>query len=356
MADGAFDYLGKADPMTAAKDEWPTGRTFEVDGNTFRVGDKVWHFNSKELLDVVGGLAPAKWDKHKEKYVACSAQQAELDLFLWVTLRTANGKTFSESADNIGTEIECDDDFRPPMDFLSYDEMVAIPEPDMLVEGLLQCGTSALMFGKSNAYKSFIGIDVACSVATLDNWHGHKIAKRGHVLYVATEGSMGVAKQRIPGWMASHGIEPADRNRIMLHREEIAIDDQGAIDRLIESCANYAARRRMQAGEAVYWGQENNPKGSFDLIVVDIFGASMNGPETSDETARAWVRNVNRIMREVGCTGHFDRMVKEGVLPSPRDLLGVKVWLRQELDDALFALVCIGDEGGGNTCDSAFGM
>ncbi len=53
---------------------------------------------------------------------------------------------------------------------------------------------------------------------------------------------------------------------------------------------------------------------------------------------------------------HFDRMVREGVLPSPRDLKGIKVWLRAELDDALFALPEIGTDGGGNTCDAAFGL
>ncbi len=54
--------------------------------------------------------------------------------------------------------------------------------------------------------------------------------------------------------------------------------------------------------------------------------------------------------------GHFDCMVKEGVLPAPRDQGGVKTWLRQELDEALFSLPTIGDEGGGNTCDEAFGL
>lgn len=53
-------------------------------------------------------------------------------------------------------------------------------------------------------------------------------------------------------------------------------------------------------------------------------------------------------------SGHFDRMVKDGVLPAPRDARGVKVWLRQELDDALFGLSTIGDEGGGNSCDALF--
>jgi predicted DNA-binding transcriptional regulator AlpA len=52
--------------------------------------------------------------------------------------------------------------------------------------------------------------------------------------------------------------------------------------------------------------------------------------------------------------GHFDKMVREGFLPPPRDLCGMRVWLRGELDDALFALPYIGGEIGGNTCDTLF--
>ena len=53
--------------------------------------------------------------------------------------------------------------------------------------------------------------------------------------------------------------------------------------------------------------------------------------------------------------GHFDRMVKEGVLPPARDLSGVKIWLRQELDEALYALNGPETEGV-NSCDSVFGI
>lgn len=53
--------------------------------------------------------------------------------------------------------------------------------------------------------------------------------------------------------------------------------------------------------------------------------------------------------------GHFDRMVREGILPSPRHLGGVQIWLRQELDAALFALV-EKQLVGGTSCDAAFGL
>lgn len=54
--------------------------------------------------------------------------------------------------------------------------------------------------------------------------------------------------------------------------------------------------------------------------------------------------------------GHFDRMVSEGVLPEPRNLGGVKVWLRQEMDDALFALNDSAGQQGRASCDAAFNM
>jgi hypothetical protein len=54
--------------------------------------------------------------------------------------------------------------------------------------------------------------------------------------------------------------------------------------------------------------------------------------------------------------GHFDKMVKERLLPQSRDASGVKLWLRQELDEALFSLNTPQNEGGYASCDSAFGV
>ena len=52
--------------------------------------------------------------------------------------------------------------------------------------------------------------------------------------------------------------------------------------------------------------------------------------------------------------GHFDKLVREGVMPSPRHLSGIDVWLRQELDDALFALAPKESAGGLSSCDDVF--
>lgn len=72
-------------------------------------------------------------------------------------------------------------------------------------------------------------------------------------------------------------------------------------------------------------------------------------------TAPTGLRRVDAARHCGVSLGHFDAMVKTGVLPAARPLGTVKVWLRQELDDALFALPGAGHDTGGNTCDALFG-
>lgn len=61
--------------------------------------------------------------------------------------------------------------------------------------------------------------------------------------------------------------------------------------------------------------------------------------------------------RYCGCSAtHFDGLVRQAIMPLPRDLAGVKVWLRSELDDALLGLMPIGGEKRDNSFDGLFGL
>lgn len=231
---------------------------------------------------VTGWTDPKVWDDRVDRWVDAG--------------RRVSGVAYATLylTDEAGEQWECKDPDHlhsfdhppePPLRILSYADMAAMPEPRWLVQGLLTEGTSALLFGKSNSFKSFLAIDVACAVATGRSWHGHAVSGAGPVLYVATEGARGVGRQRIPGWMEAHDVPMGERGNVWLYPQEIALDDPAAVDALVATCILTAAKARSK----------------LRLLVVDIFGASMNGPETSDETARAWVRNVNRLLREVGC-------------------------------------------------------
>lgn len=171
----------------------------------------------------------------------------------------------------------------PPMAFLTYDDMLRLPKPEYLIDRIVPKNRAVLIYGKSNSFKSFLGIDMACSVGTARDYHGLAVHP-GRVLYIATEGGNGVGRIRIPGWMEHHKIPLDLRRNVFLWPKEVTLDTPDEVRKLVTSI-NHEVHR-----------------GGFVLVVVDIFGGSMVGPETKDETARAWVHGVQRIIRECGVT------------------------------------------------------
>ncbi|MGX5842679.1 AAA family ATPase [Mesorhizobium sp. ArgA1] len=179
-----------------------------------------------------------------------------------------------------------------PLHILSYAEMRELPEPEWLIEGLIQKNAAALMFGKSNSFKSFLAIDIGLSVASRRPWHGHEVKPGSStpdilpaVLFVATEGGNGIGRRRIPAWYEHHGITEKERTAF-LYPQEIRLDQPDDVSGLIAAIANVELHAR--------------PTLKFALVVIDIFGGSMAGSEIEDRTARAWVHGVQRIMREAG--------------------------------------------------------
>jgi hypothetical protein len=101
------------------------------------------------------------------------------------------------------------------------------------------------------------------------------------VICVAAERPRGVAKQRIPGRIDAYQIPQALHLNIVVMPDRVMHDRPDRLDALVE----------------VGRGLPGHPT----LVLVDIFGAFMAGPETVHKTATALVRNVNRIMRELEC-------------------------------------------------------
>ncbi|MEI9409342.1 AAA family ATPase [Mesorhizobium salmacidum] len=173
---------------------------------------------------------------------------------------------------------------------LCYAEMQGLPEPEWLIEGVIQKNTASLMFGKSNSFKSFLAIDIGLSIASRRPWHGHAVMPGSSspdilpaVLFVATEGGNSVGRLRIPAWYGHHGI-PENERTAFLYPQEIRLDQPEEVSALIAAITNIELQAR--------------PSLKFALIVIDIFGGSMAGSEIEDKTARAWVHGVQRIMRE----------------------------------------------------------
>jgi hypothetical protein len=73
-----------------------------------------------------------------------------------------------------------------------------LPDPEPLIDNVLDQGTTALLYGRWGTAKSFIALDWAASVATGRPWQDRTTTQR-RALYVAGEGAHGF-KGRIDAW------------------------------------------------------------------------------------------------------------------------------------------------------------
>jgi hypothetical protein len=174
----------------------------------------------------------------------------------------------------------------PPLhfDYIPYSEFDSLPAPDFLIDGFLVSNAANLIFGASNSYKTMLAVDAACSIATGRDWQDERPIKGGpgRVLYIATEGRNGVCRSRIRGWMEHYDVEADLRQNIEAFRGEIFINEPEHVDHLISDLI-------AKGGE-------------YKLIVVDVAAGTIAGSESDDETAKAWVRGIQRLIEHLRTT------------------------------------------------------
>ena len=94
---------------------------------------------------------------------------------------------------------------KPDAEFMWLDEFCKQPsETSWLIRGYLESDCLAILFGDSQAGKSFVAIDISCHVAHGLKWCG-KRTKKGKVLYIAAEGKNGL-KRRFKAWHEFHKL------------------------------------------------------------------------------------------------------------------------------------------------------
>jgi hypothetical protein len=97
---------------------------------------------------------------------------------------------------------------------MSAAQLLALPAPEWLVDGVLETRTLSVLYGPSKSCKSFAALDLAMCLATNTPWHGHAV-KGGTVVYVIGEGTTGAAK-RLKAWMQHHDVSEANEAFFLL--------------------------------------------------------------------------------------------------------------------------------------------
>ena len=99
---------------------------------------------------------------------------------------------------------------------LNRSALRALPDPEPLINNVLDQCTTALLYGKHGTSKTFIALDWAASVATGRRWQG-RATERRRALYVAGEGAFGF-KRRIDAWETGWQTQIGDDDLDILPR------------------------------------------------------------------------------------------------------------------------------------------
>lgn len=164
--------------------------------------------------------------------------------------------------------------------FVRADALLAGLRPiSWLVRGILETDALSMVYGPSGVGKSFVTVDLACSIATGSGWHGHE-TRKGPVFYVAGEGHNGLAR-RLAAWQQTRGISLAG---VDLYKSEKAVQllDRAAAEELaaeIESMVN-AGMPPPQA------------------VVIDTLARNFgDGDENTASDAGRFIENVDSLIR-----------------------------------------------------------
>lgn len=132
-----------------------------------------------------------------------------------------------------------------------------------------------VIYGMPKSYKSFVALDMALSVATGIDYHGHK-TRACSVLYIAAEGQKGITK-RIKAWLQVRGIDKLEN--FFPFVKPITINDDKACKELINFLKLFPVKP--------------------ELIFIDTLNRSMRGNENGDDMT-AFVAGVTEISVETG--------------------------------------------------------
>jgi hypothetical protein len=91
---------------------------------------------------------------------------------------------------------------------LSTGALMEFPDPEWLIDEMVEVGSLAVLYGPSKSAKSFTALDWSLSIAAGHTWKNHEV-KKGNVVYVVGEGSRGI-KRRVAAWCQVAGVNSVD--------------------------------------------------------------------------------------------------------------------------------------------------
>src|SRR5260221_8522594 len=108
--------------------------------------------------------------------------------------------------EHFGSENHDRATFKHPSRFgvLTWPEIDFDLKSNMIIKGVIEQDSSALLFGDTGSGKTFLAGDMGIHIAAGRSWFGRKV-QRGGVIYIAAEGGLSV-RRRVVAFRRHHGI------------------------------------------------------------------------------------------------------------------------------------------------------
>lgn len=162
---------------------------------------------------------------------------------------------------------------------------------EYVVKGLIPARSTCALHGPSGSGKTFVARDLACAVASGEEFHGHR-TKQGSVLYLCLEGKSDFPK-RVKGVEAQFGKVPRGFSWLnSAYSISLASDptNDACEALIIEACADLAARTQIAP----------------ILIVIDTLACAIAGDSENEAQAiSALFARIDRIKAATGTAALF---------------------------------------------------
>ena len=169
-----------------------------------------------------------------------------------------------------------------PSPLVWFDDIRPILDTKDFVQGLLVEESAAVVYGESNAGKTFWTTDLALHVAAGMEWNGRRV-EQGGVIYCVLEGGFGF-QNRVSAWRDAH----APKGPVYFAARQASLnmlDPDADTPRLIQTIQDAAAQIAVP----------------IKLIIIDTLArAFAGGNENASEDMGALVLNMTAIQRATG--------------------------------------------------------
>jgi hypothetical protein len=116
-------------------------------------------------------------------------------------------------------------------EYLSIEQILALPPPKWLIEKLIVEQAVGFIFGPPGSLKTFIALDMAMSIALRPTWWDYAIARQGTVVYLLNEGVLSVP-HRLKVW-EQHRQTPIANAPFRLVRQSINFMQAADVGKLL---------------------------------------------------------------------------------------------------------------------------